>query len=561
MIKYILKNYSKNLIIITIFSIICAFLSLMLPDILANIISKGIGSLDKTVIYSLGIKLIILSVLIFAFSILSSYFSNRLGAKIGYDLRNKLYQSTLNLDLNNINNFGVSSLIVRNTADINQIENMVSLLTKSIIYAFVLGIGGIFKAFFTSRNLPALTSVVIICILITAISLYLIFVTVVPKYDQLQTILDKINERFQEVLNGLLIIKANNQEEFEYKKSQKYNEAYVNLEYFLNRIMSTLAPFVNMILSACSVGIIYIMFKKAINLNDVANMIAFSEYATQVISSFLALAMCFIMLPKAKTSYKRIIEVINSYNNIYDDINAKDLNSVNNITFKKASYTYPGSSEASLKNVNLNINKGETVVIIGSTGSGKSTLVNLLNRFYDVSDGEIVLNNTDIRKIKLKSLNENIATVFQNEFLMRGNIKDIMFTKDSKRIKKVFEITNLTNIDEISFNGENLSGGQKQRLCIARALLKNSPVLVLDDAFSAVDYSTENDIIKNIKKEYPKTIKIIITSRVSSVKFADKIIVLDNGKIVGTGNHKDLLKTCDLYKTIYNLATVEVNHE
>lgn len=557
MIKYILKNYYKQIIYIAIFSLLGAYFSLLLPEYLASIISEGIATFNKTLIYDIGLKLIIISFLVFIFAILTSFFSNRLGAKIGLDLRSKLYKATLNLDLCDVNKFGISSLIVRNTADINEIENMISILTKSIIYSIVLGIGGIIKAIIIGRNIKLLTTIIIICVLITMISLYIIFIIVAPKYVKLQTNLDKINDRFQEVLNGLLIIKAHNQEEYEYKKSERFNKNYIDLEYFLNKIMSTLAPFVNMILSFSSIAIVFIMFKNAFNLNDVANMIAFSEYASQVINSFLSLTMSFIMLPKAKTSFIRIFEIINSYNSIYDIPKPKELKNINNLTLNNVTFSYPGCNEPILKNINLNLNKGETIVIIGSTGSGKSTLVHLLNRFYDVNDGEILINNIDIRKIKMKNLFENIATVFQNEFLMRGNIKDIMFNNNLNEINKIYKITELKNFDLekiISFNGENLSGGQKQRIAIARALLKNPNLLILDDSFSQMDYSTEKNIMTNIKNAYPNLTKIIISSRISSIKYADKIIVIDNGEIVGVGNHKELIRNCNIYKIIYNLA-------
>jgi len=564
MIKFILKNYYKNILLIAFFAIICAYLSLMLPDILANIINKGIGALNKTLIYHYGIKLILISLGVLLTSMLASLFSNKLGAKVAYNLRKHLYESTLNLDLNNINNFGISSLVVRSTSDINQIETLVSLLTKTIIYTTILGIGGIIKAFFKGKAIPGLTIIVIICILITAIFLYLIFITVVPKYNLLQTNLDKINERFQEVLNGLLIIKAQNQEEFEYNKSYKFNENHINLEYFLNKIMSTLAPFVNTVLSLCTIGIIYIMFKNAFNLKEVANMIAFSEYATQVISSFLSLAMSFIMLPKAGASYKRVTAVTESYNNIYDDFNSNKVKKVDKLILNNVSFQYPNSEQYALKNLNLTIDKGSTIAIIGSTGSGKSTLVNLLNRFYDVTDGEILINNFDIRKIKLDNLHDIIGTVFQNEFIIRGSLKEIMMHDNNKNIEKVLSISKaseLTNKTEISFNGDNLSGGQKQRLCIARAILKNPQILILDDSLSAVDYKTEKELINNLQKEYPNMIKIFITSRISLLKHVDKIIVLDNGVIVGNGTHKELIKNCAIYKAIYNATISEDTYE
>jgi len=564
MIKYLIKNYYKNIIFIIIFSATSAYLSLLLPDILKDIIIS-LGELNKSVLYNLGLKLIIISIFIFIISNISNYFSNKLGAKIGNDLRTKLYSATLNLDLDNVNNFGVSSLIVRNTSDINQIETMISILSKTLIYTLILGIGGSYKIIISSYNLPILTLIVIFCILLTCIFLYIVFVTVIPKYNLLQTNLDKINERFQEILNGLLVIKAENQEHFEYKKSEKYNNTYVNLEYFLNKVMSMLSPFVTLILNLSTISIVFIMFKFAFDLNEIANMIAYSEYATRVISSFLSLSLCFIMLPKAKISFTRIMEVINSYNNIYDNNNAKEIIDVEKLRIKNVSFNYPNSNELSLKNINLTIEKGETIAVIGSTGAGKTTLVNLLNRFYDVSNGEILINDIDIRNIKLVNIRNLIATVFQNEFIMRGELTEILCNKDKRKIEEILSTVSYQDLDitkKISFNADNFSGGQKQRLCIARALLKNPQILILDDAFSAIDYTTEKIILNNIKKEFKDTIKIIITSRTSSIKYADKILVLDNGKIVGFDNHKELLKNCLIYKKIYNLANnPEDNHE
>lgn len=562
MIKYILKNYYKSIILIAIFSIICAALTLLLPDILADIISIGIGYSDLSFIYSNGFKLIIISLCILFSSIMASFFSNKMGAKIGYELRKEIYESTINLDENNINKFGVSSLIVRNTHDVNQIQNMISLFFKTIIYTIVLGIGAIFKASIKGQSIPSLAIIVILSILLVAITLSILFMIVIPKYTSLQTKLDKINKRIQEVLEGILVIKVFNKEKYEQNKTANLNKEYIKLEYFLNKCMSLLDPFISLVLNLCTIAIVYIIFKKAINLTDLANMLAFSEYATQVISSFLSIAICFILLPKAFVSYNRIREVTNSFNNIYDNPNAKTINKVESINFNNVYFKYPNSDEFVLRDITLNINKGETIAIIGPTGSGKSTLVNLLNRFYDVYEGSIKINNIDIRNIKLENVNNLIGTVFQNDFIMRGSIKENMLINDNLKIKKAFAsacISELTkDLDkEISFDGNNISGGQKQRLKLARTLLKNPQVLILDDATSAIDYKTEKQIIENLKNDYPDLIKIIITSRINSIKNVDKIIVINNGNIIGIGTHKELIKNCPTYKQILEVADIK----
>lgn len=553
MIKYTFKNYSNYIVLLTIFSGICAFLTLLLPDIFADIISIGIAKSDQQFIYQMGIKLITISFFILITSIISSYVSNKMGAKIGYNLKKDMYNKTINLDEENINKFGIPSLIVRNTNDINQIQTMISLFFKTIAFTLILGIGGIIKAISKGKSIPYLSLVVILCILIVIIVLFVIFIIVIPKYDKLQNILDNINNRFQEVLKGLLVIKVFNQENFEYQKTKKITDEHVYLEYFLNKIMSLLNPFVTLILNICTISIIYIIFKYALTITDLANMLAFSEYATQVISSFLSLAVCAIFLPKAFVSFNRVREVTNTYNKIYDCPNPKDITKIKKIEFKNVTFTYPGSNTQCLKNISFEIEEGKTLAIIGATASGKSTIINLLNRFYDVDEGGIYINDTDIRQLKIVDLNKKIATVFQNDFLFNETLKENLFKKNAKDIKQILNICSLEDFSNnlnksINFEGANLSGGQKQRISIARALLKNADALVLDDSLSSIDYKTEKKIMNNIKKLNKDLIKIIITNRISSIRNVDKILILANGKIIDQGTHTHLINNCPLYQ-------------
>lgn len=557
MIRYTLKNYLNYIILLALFSGICAFLTLLLPDIFADIISNGIAKSNQQFIYQAGIKLIAISFFILATAIISSYISNKMGAKIGANLKKEMYHKTINLDEENINKFGISSLIVRNTNDINQIQTMISLFFKTITYTLILGIGGIIKAISKGKSIPYLSLIVILCILVVIIVLSLIFITVIPKYDKLQNILDNINNRFQEVLKGILVIKVFNQEKFEFLKTKKITDEHVDLEYFLNKIMSLLNPFITFILNFCTISIVYIIFNYALTITDLANMLAFSEYATQVISSFLSLAVCAIFLPKAFVSFNRVREVTNTYNKIYDIPKPKSISKINKITFKNVTFTYQNSNNPCLKNVNFEIKEGETLAIIGATASGKSTIINLLNRFYDVDDGGIYLNDIDIRQLKLMNINQKIATVFQNDFLFNETLKENLFQKNADNIKKILKISSLedfgNNLNQsINFEGSNLSGGQKQRIAIARALLKNADVLILDDALSSIDYKTEKKIMDNIKIYNNNLIKIIITNRVASIKNADKIVVLDNGNIIEQGTHSHLINSCPLYQQMCN---------
>lgn len=567
MIKYVFKNYLKYIILLTVFSSICAFLTLLLPDIFADIISVGIGSSNQQFIYQAGIKLIIISFFILTTSIISSYISNKMGAKIGFNLKKEMYNKTINLDEEKINKFSIASLIVRNTNDINQIQTLISLFFKTITFTLIIGIGGILKAIAKGKSIPYLSLIVTICIMIVVVVLIFIFITIIPKYDKLQNILDNINNRFQEVLKGLLVIRVFNQEKFEYRKTKKITDEHIKLEYFLNVVMSLLNPLITFILNVCTISIVFVISKYALTITDLANMLAFSEYATQVISAFLSLAVCAIFLPKAFVSFNRINEVTTTYNKIYNDINAKNINKIKEIEFRNVTFTYPGSSNPCLKNINFKIETSKTLAIIGATASGKSTIVSLLNRFYDVDEGGIYINSNDIRHLKIEDLNNKIATVFQNDFLFNTSLEENLFNSNIKAVKNVLNICSLEDFSEdlckqINFEGSNLSGGQKQRLAIARALLKKADVLVLDDSLSSVDYKTEKNIMNNINTTNKDLIKIIITNRISTIKNVDKILVINNGEIVAQGTHSYLIKNCSLYqKIVSNQLAKENSHE
>lgn len=561
MIKYSIKKYWKLLIPMIVLTFLQALSNLKLPEYMSDIVSFGIVKLDLNYIKKVGLLMLAVSLIGTVFAIISNYFSAVFSAKFTKHLRKESFSKIMQMDTELINKFDSSSLITRSTNDINQVEMFCSIFFKMISFTIFMGIGGTIKAIQKSNGMNSLTIIMLITLSVIFILLLLVFKVVVPKFNLLQKLIDKINKKTRENLNGVLVIRSLNKQSYEEKSYDNINDEFSKTNLFINKAMALLDPALLFIMNATSIAIIWIVAKEATNTIQVGNMIAFIQYASDILMSFLFISIIFVLMPRALVSFNRIKEVIDSKNTIIDS--KKKFNIDGNISFKNISFKYPGSEEYTLKNIDFDINKGESIAIIGGTGSGKSSLVTLLPRLFDVTEGEILIDGINIKDIDITTLRDNISFMTQKAILFSGTIESNI--KDGKKKLTKEDIINASkNSESISFinkkknkfksdiaqNATNISGGQKQRLSIARGLVRNAPIMIFDDTFSALDYETEASLRNNLKKHYSKNTIIVIAQRIGSIMNADKIIVLDKGKIVGIGKHKDLLKECKIYKEI-----------
>lgn len=554
--KYI-KKYWKTLALIVIITIAQALLTLMLPDYLSSIVSEGIGKQDMHYIWLTGSKMLLVTLGTIFLAITINFISSRFAAKLSKDLREELFITLTNMEQQDFGTFTTSSLLTRTTNDIRQIQILFSNFFRMTSFAIVMGAGGMIKAISKSNGMPSLAITVCIGIALVLAMLVFMLIFVVPKFDALQKMLDRLNAKTRESLNGILVIRAFHKEKVEEKKFDQINQEYSNLELLINHIMILLNPYITIVLNGVTVAIVWIIAYRATSIDMVGNMMAFSQYATQVLSSFVTLSMIFVFLPKAMVSYKRINEVLTKESTIkYSSLPSKLKDFEGPLTFDHVSYHYPNASNPALNDISFTIEQNKTTAIIGSTGSGKSTLVSLMAHLLDTEEGSILLNGIDIHNYDVKDVRKEITIIPQHTFLFQGTIKDNL--KDGKKDaseKEMKEALKNAKADfvkdlkaEVSLNGKNYSGGQRQRIAIARALIRKPKFLIIDDALSALDFKTDAEIRANIAKM--NVTLILVSSRIGTIKNADQIIVLDQGKIVGIGKHQDLMKTCKVYQEI-----------
>lgn len=570
MIKYSIKNYWKFIIIIIILTIFQVLANLELPSYMADIVANGIAKLNQSYIYRIGIKMLAVSLLGTLFGILCNFVTSIYAAKFSKDLRNITFKKVIEMDQENINKFDTSSLITRCTNDINQVQMFSTMFFKMIFFTFFMGTGGILKAVEKSSGMSSLAIAILIAVSFVGLILYIVYKTIIPKFEIIQKLIDKINNKFRENLNGILVIRSLNKQKYEEKSFNNINSNFSNTNYFISKVMSATDPLLLFIINTVSIAIICIVSVEASSIIEISNMIAFLQYATDILMSFFLLTLIFFILPRAVISFKRIKEVLDEENNIVNGkLKPKKLKG--KIEFKDLCFKYPKSESYILKNINLIINPGETIAFVGSTGSGKSTLVNMIPRLYDATEGELLIDNKSIKKYDIYSLRKNISFVTQKAILFSGTIKSnilngnekatdkeiILSTKNSESYSFINKKEDKFN-SKISQSGTNISGGQKQRLAISRALVKKSNIIIFDDSFSALDFKTDYKIRKNLFKFYSNKTILIVAQRIGTIINADKIIVLDNGNIVGIGTHSDLLENCQIYKEI---ALSQLNKE
>ena len=516
------------------------------------------GYLVKT-----GGMMIALAFLGMAASVLVGFLASRVGASAGRDLRGRVFHKVVGFSNHEFNQFSTASLITRSTNDIQQIQMLIVMLLRMVLYAPILAIGGVFQVMKTNVSMSWIIGLAVIII---ACMVLLLFVVAMPKFKMLQKLVDKLNLVTREILTGLSVIRAFSTEKHEEKRFDDANVELTKTNLFVNRAMTFMMPAMMLVMNGVSVLIVW---TGAHGISDgqmqVGDMMAFIQYTMQIIMGFLMLCMISIMLPRAAVAADRVEEVLKSETIICDPEQPEVLPEQGEgvLSFDHVSFKYPGADEDVLQDITFTARPGQTTAIIGSTGSGKSTLVNLIPRFYDVTEGKITLDGIDIRDIKQHDLREKLGYVPQKGVLFSGNIaSNIMFGNQDgteAEMKEAAEIAQATEFIEtkpegyespIAQGGSNVSGGQKQRLSIARAIAKHPQVFIFDDSFSALDYKTDVTLRHALAEKTRESTVLIVAQRISTILHAEQILVLDDGKIVGKGTHAELLKNCEVYREI-----------
>ncbi|MDF2536552.1 MAG: ABC-type multidrug transport system, ATPase and permease component [Bacillales bacterium] len=509
-------------------------------------------------------------------AIVVSYISARIGAGIARNLRKKVFEKVESFSNTEFDKFSTASLITRTTNDVQQIQTLVIMLLRIVFYAPIIAIGGIYKVLNSDSSMSWITALAI-GILLAMIAM--LFTVALPKFKIVQKLVDKLNLVTREGLSGMMVIRAFNKQKFEEDRFEEANIDITKTNLFVNRLMSIMWPVMMLVLNGSSILIIWI---GAHHVDEgtmqVGSMMAFMQYTIQIMFSFLMVSIIFIMVPRASVSAKRISEVLDVEPVIIDPSNPLSFNptEIGKVEFRNVSFKYPNAEDYALKNIQFTAEQGKTTAIIGSTGSGKTTLVNLIPRFYDVSEGEIAVEGVDVRKVTQQSLREKIGYIPQNAVLFSGTIEsNLNFANEEASEEDIRVATTIAQAakfiaekedgmqSSISQGGTNISGGQKQRLSIARALMKNAPIYIFDDSFSALDFKTDSELRKALHSEVTDATIIIVAQRISTIMQANQIIVLDGGRIVGIGTHQELLKNCSVYQDIANsqLSKEELGHE
>lgn len=535
-----------------------------------KIVGVDTAKIQSNYIFKTGLIMVLITLLCMVASIGVSYLSARIASKYAKELRSNVFSKILTFSTVDMKKFGTSSLITRTTNDINRVQMLIIMFLRIVVYAPIMGVGAILKVLNSNASLTWIIGLGIVCIV--SLMLTLLFIAL-PKFEVVQKLIDKLNLTTREIVTGIPVIRAFSNQRYEEKRFDKVNRDLEKTNLFVERLMSLINPMISLVMNGVTLLILWEGAKKidigVINFGDVFALI---QYAMQIIASFIMLSMVSIMIPRAMVSIKRISEILNYNVSIKDNDEAKDIKEVEGlIEFKNVSFKYPNAKEEVLSNINFTAEVGKTTAIIGSTGSGKSTLVNLLPRLYDVTSGEIKLDGVDIKNIKLHDLRNNIGYIAQKGVLFSGTIKsNIKYGNSSISDKQMIFASNVALADEfinskeggynykIAQGGTNVSGGQKQRLSIARAIAKKPKVYIFDDSFSALDFKTDAKLRKNIKEKLGNVTTLIVAQRISTIMHADKIVVLENGKVVGIGTHKELMKKCKVYKEI---ATSQLSKE
>ena len=571
----LIKNFTKKEWILALMCLVLVvtqvWLELKMPDYMSEItkLVQTEGSQMKDILVNGGYMLACaLGSLVAA--VITGYITSRISSNFSKTIRKKLFNKVEDLAMQEVKQFSTSSLITRTTNDITQIEMLIAMGLQLLIKAPITAIWAITKILNKSWQWSAITAVAVAILMATIATLMVI---VLPRFKKVQKLIDKLNGVTRENLTGIRVVRAFNAEQYQEEKFDKANNNLTNQQLFNQKVFAVMQPMMYIIMYMVTLSIYYVgayLIKDAGMADKIqlfGDMVVFSSYAMQVIMSFLMLAMIFMMLPRAQVSANRINEVLDTEISIKDGkINTKTNNEVGTVEFKNVSFKYPDADEYLLKDISFKANKGDTVAFIGSTGSGKSTLINLIPRFYDATEGEVLVDGINVKDYTQEFLHDKIGYVPQKAVMFNGTVKSNISYGDNgkekptdKQIKKAIEVAQGTEFVEkmdgqydahMAQGGTNVSGGQKQRLSIARAIARNPEIYIFDDSFSALDYKTDSVLRKELKKYTSDATSLIVAQRIGTIMNADQIVVLDNGVIVGKGTHKELLKTCEVYKQI-----------
>lgn len=574
MFRLIFKQLKKKewLGMVAVVALICGqvYLELLIPDYMSEIttlVQTEVSALSGILIA--GAKMLVCAIVSTILASISGYIIARISASVSMRLRSEIFNKVQSFSTNEIKKFSTASLITRSTNDITQIQNFFVMGLSALIRAPIMAIWAIVKISGKSYQWSIATLVAVLVLFVAVIT---ITSFVIPKFRKMQTLTDNLNNITRENLVGLKVVRAYNAENYQENKFRKANDELTKTNMTANRVLSVLSPLMNVVMNGLPLAIYwigaYLINSAGVvdKLTIFSDMVVFSSYAIQIVMSFVMLVMVFIMLPRASVSARRISEVLNTNSSIVSGsgvvVNEKDKGTVE---FKSVSFKYPDADEYVLENVNFKVKKGETIAFIGSTGSGKSTLINLVPRFYDVTEGEVLVDGKDVRDFDLTDLRDRIGYVSQRAVLFSGSVlSNVAFgggevKPDEESVEKAIDISQSSEFvskmefglnAHISQGGKNVSGGQKQRLTIARAIAKKPEILIFDDSFSALDYKTDKMLRSELKSELGDTTLLIVAQRIGTIKDADQIMVLDEGKVVGLGTHESLLKTCDVYREI-----------
>lgn len=561
LLKY-LRPFSWQIVFLLVFVVLRVNADLSLPELMGRIIDEGIVNQDLDSVYILGFKMLLLTLASGIFTVAIGYLAAKIGSGFSRDVRKAVFSKIESFSLIEFNKFSTASLIIRTTSDIMQVRMVFILLLRVALMAPLMGIFAINRAYLLAPNMMW---IIVLALFVLTIVIVTIFFIASPRFKILQKLIDNLNLIAREILTGVRVVRAFGKEKYEEERFVDMNIKYTRLNLFLDRVMEFFQPSMAFIMNLATLATIW-FGAQLIDLGnlEVGSMIAFMQYVMQAILSFMLISMVFISIPRASVSLGRIIEVLSSETAINDPEKPKKIKEViGKIEFKNVTFYYEGAEKPALENISFTASPGEITAIVGSTGSGKSTVLNLITRFYDVSEGEITIDGVDIRDLKQKYLRSLVSLVPQKAVLFSGTIKDnISFGQKrikKETLKKVIKIAQAEEfveklekkyLSEVSQAGANFSGGQKQRLSIARALAKNSKIFLFDDSFSALDFKTDAKLRAALAPEIKDKTVIIIAQRISTVVKADRIVVLEEGKMVGIGTHKELMENSDIYQEI-----------